>query len=1596
MLLSTSAGALALLSLLLLVERPTRPAAETDPDPYNLSSFTFSGEPVAGIGKPSSFRPQLLGICVAGALFVNFFHLGLGGDLSWNVGWIVFWCAVGILCRKWVGKTGGEELKLRWGVTVRLSTLTLLSTALLFFILILPESFGLASPYENEPVLGAVAFAMSALALATTCTTPKCPPLHFTPPVHVSIPTFATEDLSDTRESTKDRDPTAANVSRLAGASPFDILFFNWVSHLLNESANKRQLSREDVPHLTQEFKAENCFRWMKTFFGGKRDTPTPKLWNPLLWRVVNANRRAFGAQICLALCAACLFYLPAFVLQKFGDDSLGIFYCFSLLVAMLMDSLVSGQLWYLSTSHLSAKIKTQLNTIIFEKTLKRKDAVSGDKEKKKDDDEDKAKEEGKKKKGFFDFTSDDEEEENDFKTKSQVLNLFVVDVDRISDFSNWSFSLVDAPAELVIGTVFLCSLLGAKAAFSGILIAILFVPFNHWTSKKFAVVQDKLMNARDKRVSLMNEVLQSVRMLKFMAWERPFENRIMAARGEELRQQRNNFLLEIAFNFTWATSPVICILVTFLVYTKVEGHELTPARAFTALAVFNELKFALNIIPETFIQGIQTLVSLRRIEKYLASDEVENTIETVQEQKAFDHPIGFRNASVTWPASVASTLKDPSQGRTFTMSNLNMEFPEKHLSLICGPLGSGKTLLLLSLLGEAELLEGDIFCPRSPPNSITLSTVLEEASEATWIRRQCAYVPQNSWLQNASIRDNILFGLPFLESRYNAVLEACSLNPDLAILEDGDQTEIGERGVNLSGGQKQRVALARAVYSRADTLLLDDCLSAFDNHTTDKIFKECFQGPLLENRTVILVSHHVQLVTQQAAFVIALENGAPIFQGGSKRFLDSPTYVRLVGVTQNQDADEDVEESKPENKHLKVKQEVVNGTGDNGSGTSTPDDSDDDSAEDVIEKLPDQQQQPPPTKKARKLIATEARAVGRVRGDVWKKYLTANGGAIFWIFLLVVFLGTKGMDVLESWWLSVWSRSYSTPERRSIDYYLSVYALISMLNVVVSSARWVFLYAGGIRASTQLYKELLHAILRAPLRFFDTIEHGRLMNRFGQDFEKIDQQLPDHYGRSFIYLLGVATTVGTIISIAPAFLMAFLLIGTAYYHFGMLYTTVAREMRRLDSVSKSPVYSIYGEAISGAAVIRGFGASSRFMSLMLSRVTTNVTFFYFLWSTNRWLSVRFALLSSSFVATTAFVLLKAGNRVDAALAGFAMSFALKISGDMLFLVRRATALELAMVSIERVKEFSEVKPEAPEIMDFRPPASWPHSGEVSVENVVVRYSPELPNVLHGLSFHVPGGMKVGIVGSTGCGKSTLAQTFFRFVELWEGRIVLDGIDCSKIGLTDLRSRLTIIPQDPQILSGTLRSALDVFGEYTDAELFDALRRVHLLKSDGERQSDLPEELLKNQARFDNLDAEVTEHGANFSQGQRQLLCMARALLKRTKLMILDEATASIDYETDELITQTIKHEFADSTLLCIAHRLRTVITFDRILVLNKGNLAEYDTPLNLIKNENSLFHKFCKSSGRSEFRTLQRMAEGKVPRSRRRSSSHRSGRSTA
>ncbi|PNY06586.1 ABC transporter C family member 2-like protein [Trifolium pratense] len=926
---------------------------------------------------------------------------------------------------------------------------------------------------------------------------------------------------------------------------------------------------------------------------------------------------------------------------------------------------------------------------------------------------------------------------------------------------------------------------------------------------------------------------------------------------------------------------PVFVTVISFGVFTLL-GGDLTPARAFTSLSLFAVLRFPLFMLPNIITQVVNANVSLKRLEELLLAEE--RILLPNPPLEPGLPAISIRNGYFSWDAKAESA----------TLSNINLDIPVGSLVAVVGSTGEGKTSLISAMLGEL------------PP--IADSTVV--------MRGTVAYVPQVSWIFNATVRDNVLFGSVFDPIRYERAIDVTELRHDLELLPGGDLTEIGERGVNISGGQKQRVSMARAVYSNSDVLVFDDPLSALDAHVARQVFDKCIKGEL-RGKTRVLVTNQLHFLSQVDRIILVHEG--MVKEEGTFEELSSQGIL-FQKLMENAGKMEEYEEEKVDIEATDQKSSsipVVNGAvNDHAKSESKPK---------VGKSI---------------LIKQEERETGVVSLNVLTRYKNALGGTWVVLVLFGCYISTEVLRISSSTWLSHWT-DQSAAEGYNPAFYNLIYAALSFCQVLVTLTNSYWLIISSLYAARRLHEAMLHSILRAPMVFFHTNPLGRVINRFAKD-------------------LGIVSTM-SLWAIMPLLVL--------FYGAYLYYQSTAREVKRLDSISRSPVYAQFGEALNGLSTIRAYKAYDRMADINGRSMDNNIRYTLVNISGNRWLAIRLETLGGLMIWFTATFAVMQNGRAEnqqefASTMGLLLTYALNITSLLTGVLRLASLAENSLNSVERIGTYIDLPSEAPSVIeDNRPPPGWPSSGSIKFEEVVLRYRPELPPVLHGLSFTIFPSDKVGIVGRTGAGKSSMLNALFRIVELEKGRILIDDRDIAKFGLADLRKVLGIIPQSPVLFSGTVRFNLDPFTEHNDADLWEALERAHL--KDVIRRNSL------------GLDAEVSEAGENFSVGQRQLLSLARALLRRSKILVLDEATAAVDVRTDALIQKTIREEFKSCTMLIIAHRLNTIIDCDRVLLLDGGKVLEYDTPEELLSNEGSAFSKMVQSTGAANAQYLRSLVHG-------------------
>lgn len=1217
------------------------------------------------------------------------------------------------------------------------------------------------------------------------------------------------------------------------------------------------------------------------------------------------------------------------------------------------------------------------------------------------------------------------------------IINLMAIDAFKVSEICGYLHYFVSGTLQIILCIALLYFVLDWSAAVGALAMFAVF-PLNYWFSRTFARYQNELMLVTDERVEKTNELLQSIRIIKYFGWEQRFANGVAAVRDKELKVLWKRYVLWSYGAAIWFGTPIVVTVASFASFTLIQGRTLTSPIAFTAMTLFNIMKVPMDQIADMLSNVLQGKVSLDRVDDFLSEDETDkyNQLRPDQPRGPNSPYIGFENASFSWnknagplnenAAATATATGSSGSGYDFKIRDVNLSFPVGQLSVIVGQTGSGKTSLLMALLGEMDILEGRVFLPGGRSREDV------EADPETGLCETVAYCSQQAWLLNDTLKNNILFASDFDEDRYNAVLEACALKRDLEILDAGDQTEVGEKGITLSGGQKQRISLARAMYSRSKHLLLDDCLSAVDSHTALYIYEHALTGPMAEGRTIILVSHNVALTITQAAHVVVMENGRIRSHGTPQAVVATGALGEddLIRQSASQSASQVASrvgsstdlsgDSKKKsksmaqeiNKRFKKDWDQKRHSKHATTSSSSGGEDEDEVPEPEVERAPPQ------------LVQDETMASGYVSSDVYLGYIKAVGDLKFWAVVVASYVFYQGSNILLSWWIREWtvkglahktnsivqysrvpmdhseqliSRSVSylatswkngsneeisvsdlSSEKKTTIYYLSIYVVLGIISLLVAIGRELISYTGGVRASRNLFNDLMGSVLGAKIRFFDSTPLGRIMNRFSKDVEGVDQDLPS-VAMGFVHCILSALSIAMlIVAITPGFIFGGIFIFALYYAIAALYLASSRELKRIDSVTKSPIYQHFGETLVGISTIRAYGDQKRFIRENMARIDSNSRPFFYLWSTNRWLSIRTDIGSGlvSFGAA-AFVLLSLG-KIDSGLAGLSLSYALTFNDNILWVVRLYAQMEMNMNSVERMQEYSHIEPEGKQIVeDNRPPADWPNKGEIDFNNLSLRYAPELPLVIKNATFKVKPFNKVGIVGRTGAGKSTIITALFRFLEAETGGITVDGIDISTIGLRDLRQALAIIPQDPTLFIGTIRNNLDPFEQYNDREVFEALRRVHLISKIPEpgTSTSMGQETDdgENVNKFLDLNSTVSEGGNNLSQGQRQLMCLARSLLKSPKILLLDEATASIDYDTDAKIQQTIRGEFTQTTLLTIAHRLRSIIDYDMILVMDQGQIVEYDKPFTLLQRD-SIFRDMCAKSG--DLEVLESLAE--------------------
>ncbi|XP_017474881.1 PREDICTED: probable multidrug resistance-associated protein lethal(2)03659 isoform X4 [Rhagoletis zephyria] len=1167
--------------------------------------------------------------------------------------------------------------------------------------------------------------------------------------------------------------------------------------------------------------------------------------------------------------------------------------------------------------------------------------------------------------------------------TAGQVVNLISNDVGRLDLAMIFIHYLWIGPLETIFITYLMSIEIGVSASF-GVAFMLLFIPLQGWLGKKTSVLRLRTALRTDDRVRMMNEIISGIQVIKMYAWEIPFGKMVAYARKKEINAIRKvSYIRGVLLSFIMFLTrvSVFLSLVGYVLLQKV----LTPEKAFVITAYYNILRTTMTVFfPQGISQLAEALVSIKRIQKFMLYEETDIVDKSVDnpnypgsnqstvlkdDEKALDGHEPEKafasngHATLSEAGIVLSNVKAKwdRNSAEYTLDDVNLRVQPGTLVAIIGPVGSGKSSLMQSILGELR------------PESGTIK-----------VNGTFSYASQEPWLFTGTVRQNILFGQPMNRRRYQQVVKKCALERDFELLPYGDKTIVGERGASLSGGQKARISLARAVYRQTSIYLLDDPLSAVDTHVGRHLFDQCMRGFLREH-IVVLVTHQLQFL-QQADQIVIMDKGHVSAVGTYDSLRESGLdFANLLADPEREEAA--VEEKTRSRSGSKV---YSNRRNSEASLNSV--------AESYFDDTPTQQQ--------------ETQEEGKIGLDLYQKYFRAGGG--FFAFFVMLFFCVLAQVLASAgdWFLSYWvakkgrnevvlaGNLNSTRLGDSIDNFndtttlppvplpaqeskfatllrdvgvnvdaemldIYIFTAITVATIVITLARSFLFFNVAMKASTNLHNAMFRGITRAAMYFFNTNPSGRILNRFSKDMGQVDEILPAvmmDVIQIFLSLFGIVIVIAIV---NPLFLLPTAILAVMFYYLRSFYLKTSRDIKRLEAITRSPVYSHMAASLAGLPTIRAYGAQRVLIWEFDNYQDMHSSAFYLFISTSRafgyWLDCCCVVYIA--IITLSFFLFPPENGGDV---GLAITQAMGMTGMVQWGMRQSAELENTMTAVERVVEYDDIEPEGEleSPADKKPPKTWPEEGKIVFDELSLRYlpDPKAEYVLKSLNFVIKPCEKVGIVGRTGAGKSSLINALFR-LSYNDGSIIIDSRDTKDMGLHDLRSKVSIIPQEPVLFSGTMRYNLDPFDEYTDAKLWEALEEVKLKQVVAELPS--------------GLQSKISEGGANFSVGQRQLVCLARAILRENRILVLDEATANVDPQTDALIQLTIRDKFKNCTVLTIAHRLNTVMDSDKVLVMDAGQVVEFGSPHELLtKSEAKIFHSMVQQTGKSTAENLMKIAQ--------------------
>ncbi|PHU04632.1 ABC transporter C family member 5 [Capsicum chinense] len=1074
--------------------------------------------------------------------------------------------------------------------------------------------------------------------------------------------------------------------------------------------------------------------------------------------------------------------------------------------------------------------------------------------------------------------------------TNGEIMNYMSVDVQRITDFIWYLNTIWMLPVQISLAIYILHMNLGMGALVAlGATVIVMTgnIPLVS-TQKGY---QTKIMESKDERMKSTSEILRNMKTIKLQAWDNYYLQKLEILRKVERNWLWKSLRLSALTSFIFWGSPAFISVATFSGCVMM-GIPLTAGRVLSALATFRMLQDPIFNLPDLLSVMAQGKVSADRIASYLQQDEIQpDAVEFVPKVET-QFGVEIKSGTFSWDT----------ESRIPTLDGIELQAKRGMKVAICGTVGSGKSSLLSCVLGEMSKLSGIVK-----------------------ISGEVAYVPQSPWILSGNIKENVLFGKPYESVKYDRTVDACSLKKDFELFPAGDLTEIGERGINMSGGQKQRIQLARAVYQDADIYLLDDPFSAVDAHTGTHLFQECLMR-VLKGKTILYVTHQVEFLPA-ADLILVMRNGRIAQAGTFEELLKQNIGFEVLVGAHNQALESilTVESSSRVSEHAVTDGEIDTDSNIDAEFPHTTQDSEHNLCVQI-------------TEKDGRLVQDEEREKGSIGKEVYISYLTTVKGGAFVPIILLAQSSFQVLQIASNYWMA-WScpTGDAAPIEEKMNFILFVYVLLAVGSSLCVLVRSSFVVITGLRTAEKLFRNMLHSILRAPMSFFDSTPTGRILNRVSTDQSVLDLEMANKLGWCAFSIIQLIGTIAVMSQAAWEVFAIFIPVTAVCIWYQQYYIPTARELARLSGVQRAPILHHFGESLAGAATIRAFNQKDRFAHTNLCFIDDHSRPWFHNVSAMEWLSFRLNQLSN-FVFAFSLVLLVSlpEGIINPSIAGLAVTYGINLNILQASVIWNICNAENKMISVERILQYSNLASEAPLVIEnSRPSSTWPETGTISFQTLQIRYAEHLPSVLKNITCTLPGGKKVGVVGRTGSGKSSLIQALFRIVEPQEGSISIDDIDICKIGLHDLRSRLSIIPQDPTMFEGTVRGNLDPLAQHSDTEIWEALDKCQL----GDIICGKPEK----------LESTVVENGENWSVGQRQLFCLGRALLKKSSILVLDEATASVDAATDAVLQKIISQEFRNRTVVTIAHRIHTVIDSDLILVLNEDIVNEYNDTLGFL-----------------------------------------------